>query len=123
MTLEFVESKQELRKSWEDVAEERVYRQNALVGYVVGDNVPFSIMSGFGTGTANWKGVVTPEILLHEKGLFISDLQNWMSISSCIMLIFCMDQVAAWNFYLVKILIYISEKDSKGTTLKNFNLE
>ncbi|GAB2280490.1 hypothetical protein Dimus_015117 [Dionaea muscipula] len=53
----------------EAVREELEYWENALIGYVLGDRVPFSTMEGF--VRAQWKRVGQPEILLHDKGYFV----------------------------------------------------
>ncbi|GAB2211947.1 hypothetical protein Droror1_Dr00025287 [Drosera rotundifolia] len=53
----------------EDVVDERGYWSCLLVGYVLGNYVPFMVMDRF--VTENWRGVAKPQILLHEAGYYV----------------------------------------------------
>ncbi|GAB2215429.1 hypothetical protein Droror1_Dr00019814 [Drosera rotundifolia] len=55
--------------TWNDVVDERRYWQNALIGYVVGDRVPFAVMKGY--VEQQGRKIVRSEVLLHEAGYFI----------------------------------------------------
>lgn len=54
--------------SLDDVEEERMYWANSLIGYVLGLEVPFTVMEGF--VRRFWNYVVKPEIHLYQKEFF-----------------------------------------------------
>ncbi|GAB2275118.1 hypothetical protein Dimus_039109 [Dionaea muscipula] len=60
---------EELVFSDEDVADELAYWKEAVIGYVLGDTIPFSAMDSF--VTKHWSMVSRPRIILHEGGYFI----------------------------------------------------
>ncbi|GAB2277071.1 hypothetical protein Dimus_011780 [Dionaea muscipula] len=61
--------REELEITAEDIAPELAFWQDAIIGYVLGDLVPFSAMESF--VRRQWSGISMPRIILHEDGYFI----------------------------------------------------
>lgn len=55
--------------NWDDVVDEQRYWQNAVVGYVLGDKVSYSVMKSF--IRQQWSKIAIPELHLHAKGYFL----------------------------------------------------
>lgn len=56
----------------DDVVDERGYWSNALIGYVLGDRVPYSAMSGF--IQAQWNHAFRPRCIFMTRGILSLDL-------------------------------------------------
>lgn len=59
--------------SLDEVVPERNYWSLAVIGYVLGENVPFSAMDGVVNNA--WSRVVKPKVL-HEQGFYIFCFEN-----------------------------------------------
>lgn len=46
-----------------------MYWHTSLIGYVLREQVPFTVMEGF--VKSQWKGVNSPQVLLHDQGYFV----------------------------------------------------
>ncbi|GAB2282641.1 hypothetical protein Dimus_017179 [Dionaea muscipula] len=55
--------------SEDEVAAELEFWRHAVIGYVLGDRIPFSAMENF--VRSQWKDISMPHIILHELGYFI----------------------------------------------------
>ncbi|GAB2210975.1 hypothetical protein Droror1_Dr00016265 [Drosera rotundifolia] len=65
---------EEIVTEYEDVLDERQYWEHALIGFVLGDTVPFFALSNF--VKRQWGDVTSPEVLLHNKGYYIFRYPN-----------------------------------------------